>query len=717
MGVTWRQRAKVHWLHEGDKNTKSFYQYASERKRRNRIKRIVMEDGRVLEEEGDMLGAVSNFYHDLFTSHAGYNMDELLRGVSPRVTDEMNAALLKEFTYDEIKQGLDGIGNLKAPGEDGMSALFYKSFWSTIGDDVVREVKTFLEGGPMPATWNDTVVVLIPKVQNPEKLKDLRPISLCNVVYKIASKVLSNRLKIILSSIISENQSAFVPGRLITDNVLIAYEMNHFMQNKRSGRDAYAALKLDMSKAYDRVEWSFMEKLMKKIGFHDRWVDMIMKCISTVTYRIKVNGALTDQIRPSRGLRQGDPLSPYLFLLCAEGFSSLINDAEARGGIQGVTICEGAPSITHLLFADDSLLLLKANDENATQLRHVLQIYEMCSGQKINKDKSSIVFSKNTRQDVRDRFMQILDLTQEAASAKYLGLPVYMGKSKSRLFAYLKERLWKRIQGWKEKLLSKAGKETLIKAVAQAIPSYAMSCFDLTKSLCDEMSRMVCRYWWSQQDKENKLHWVSWEDMCRRKDEGGLGYRDLHLFNLAMLARQGWRILQNPDSLCARLLVAKYGVDGSILNAKEGPGVSYSWRSILRGIEALQKGLIWRVGDGTQIRIWEDPWVQNAVTRRPITPRGQTLLTRVEELLDPVTGTWDELMVREVFWEEDVPQILATKTNPGHDDRIAWHFDRKGVFSVKSAYHVLDDEKQLKKRRQQGEGSANTGQAKKGAVW
>ena len=160
----------------------------------------------------------------------------------------------------------------------------------------------------------------------------------------------------------------------------------------------------------------------------------------------------------------------------------MINDAEARGRIQGVTICAGAPSITHLLFADDSLLLLKANEENAAHLRHVLQIYETCSREKINNEKSSIVFSKNTTAQDRQNFMQTLELTQESRNEKYLGLPVYMGRLKANLFAYLKERLWKRIQGWKEKLLSKAGKETLIKAVAQAIPAYAMSCFDLTKS-------------------------------------------------------------------------------------------------------------------------------------------------------------------------------------------------------------------------------------------
>lgn len=141
----------------------------------------------------------------------------------------MNGILLKEFSDEEIKQGLDNIGHLKAAGDHGMPAIFYKAFWETIGDDVTKEVRNFLEGGPMAESWNDTVVVLIPKVQNPEKLKDPRPISLCNVVYKITSKVLSNLLKIILPEIISQNQSAFVPRCLITDNVLIAYEMNHFM--------------------------------------------------------------------------------------------------------------------------------------------------------------------------------------------------------------------------------------------------------------------------------------------------------------------------------------------------------------------------------------------------------------------------------------------------------------------------------------------------------
>jgi len=162
--------------------------------------------------------------------------------------------------------------------------------------------------------------------------------------------------------------------------------------------------------------------------------------------------------------------------------------------------------------------------------------------------------------------MNALDIAVEARNGKYLGLPVYMGRSKEKTFSYLKDRVWKRIQGWKEKLLSRAGKEILIKAVAQAIPSYAMSCFDLTKTLCDVISAMICRFWWAQQDNEHKMHWVSKEKLCTRKEKGGLGFRDLHLFNIAMLARQGWRLISNPESLCAQVLRARYFPNGDLLS-------------------------------------------------------------------------------------------------------------------------------------------------------
>jgi hypothetical protein len=622
----------------------------------------------------------------------------------------MNEGLMQDCSSEEIKAVLDGMGDLKAPGSDGMPALFYNKFWGITGNDVVREVKALLNGGDMPKGWNETVVVLIPKVPSPEKLNDLRPINLCNVVYKIASKVLSNRLKCILPNIISLNQSAFVPGRLIKDNVMLAYELTHYMQNRRKGLDEYAALKLDMSKSYDRVKWDFLRQMMLKLGFHQNWVKVVMNIVSTVTYRVKVNGDLTDEIIPERGLRQGDPLSLYHFLICAEAFSTLLNAAEERGVIKGVRVCPEAPSINHLLFADDSLLLFKIDDQSTSHLQHILSLYEDCSGKMINKDKCSVMFSSNTREGVRTNIMQSLDIRAEARNEKYLGLPIYMGKSKVQTFNCLKDRIWKRIQGWKEKLLSKAGKDVLIKAVAQSIPTYAMSCFDLTKTLCDDIGMMIAHFLWSQQEKENKIHWLSWELMCCRKEKGGQGYRDLHLFNLAMLARQGWRLLLEPDSLCAQVLRSKYYPDGELLNSVEKPGFSYSWRSIVCGLKAVKEGMIWRVGDGTHINIWEDPWLPRGTTRRPITPRGRSILNKVSDLIDPYTGTWDKELIHDIFWEEYVKHILAIPIKRGEEDTPAWHYDTRGIFSVKSAYHVLSDNRDHEQTKQIGETSslANT---------
>lgn len=326
------------------------------------------------------------------------------------------------------------------------------------------------------------------------------------------------------------------------------------------------------------------------------------------------------------------------------------------------------------------------------------------------------MFSKNTPSETRERLLAELEIGSEARNEKYLGLPVYMGKSKTQTFAYLKERVWKRIQGWKEKCLSGAGKDVLIKAVAQAIPAYAMCCFDLTKTLCDDIGRMICRYWWAQQENENKMHWLSWERMCSRKKKGGMGYRDLHLFNLAMLARQGWCLIMDPESLCAQVWRAKYFPNGDLSEVQEKPGISYSWRSILRGICALKEGLIWRVGDGTKINISSDPWIPNKITRRSMTPRGMTILSKVSELISPITGTWDEELIHEVFWPEDAQHILTIPIKLGYDDMVAWHFDPRGLFSVKSVYHVLEDKREQSKVKQVG--SSSTGDDEGAAeVW
>ena len=397
------------------------------------------------------------------------------------------------------------------------------------------------------------------------------------MIYKIISKVLANRLKQILPQIISPTQSAFVPGWLITDNVLVAYETLHAMHCQKKGKKGSLALKLDISKAYDQVEWPFLHGVMSKLGFLERWISRVMECVTTLSFSILINGKPYGNISPSRGLRQGDPLSPYLFLLCVEGFTSLLTRAEMEGRITGVSICRRAPTISNLLFADDSLLFCQTAHREVEEITKILQVYAGASGQAINMDKSSIYFSSNTPKLQRAWVKSTLGVKEVEKFESYLGLPTLFGRAKNQTFSFLKDRVWKKLQGWKGLMLSRAGKEVLIKAMAQSIPTYTMGVFQLPKSLCDDLEGMYTKFWWGQVGNKRKIHWKSWSSLTISKKEGGMGFQDLRSFNLAMLAKQGWRLIHENGSLLSLCFKAKYFPRCHFLDAAVPLNCSYVW--------------------------------------------------------------------------------------------------------------------------------------------
>lgn len=377
--IFWRQRSKQLWLHSGDQNSKYFHAAASSRRRNNQIYRLQNDDGHWVDWDNGLADLMSSCFTEIFTAGSSDYAD-IMQLIPTTIYDQQNEELLQPISNAEVKTALFQVHLDKSPGPDGMTPGFYQKHWSIVGPDVVNLVKDFFDTASIPQGLNETALVLISKKKCPTKMTELRPISLCKVLIKIITKVIVNRMKKLLGLIISENQSAFISGRLITDNVMISYEVMHYLKRKKRGKDGFMALKLDMSKAFDRIEWGYLKAILLRMGFNERWVLLIQTCITNVSYQVVHHKHEIGPIIPSCGLRQGDPLSPFLFIICTQGISALIPHYETLKWIQGVRICRKAPSITHMLFADDSYIYCQATENEAQRIAELLQTFERASG-------------------------------------------------------------------------------------------------------------------------------------------------------------------------------------------------------------------------------------------------------------------------------------------------------------------------------------------------
>ncbi|CAL1375269.1 unnamed protein product [Linum trigynum] len=405
-----------------------------------------------------------------------------------------------------------------------------------------------------------------------------------------------------------------------------------------------------------------------------------------------MNGTPYGFFKPTRGLRQGDPLSPLLFVLCTEGFAALLRRAVNEGKLEGIKVAPRAPRISHLFFADDSYLFLRGSLSQCENLIDVLNEYEELSGQRVNLEKSAVCFSKNVAIPDQEFLAQILGVGAVGVQDKYLGLPTLIAQSKMATFRYVEERLLARLQGWARRTLSLAAKEILLKSVASALPLHVMSCFKLPLSLCRALDRLVARFWWGVEDGRTRLRWMSWRKMCRSKHDGGMGFRRFKHFNQALLAKIGWRILEDPSSLLARVYKGKYFPTGSFLSATARSRPSWGWQSVLYGRQLLLRGLRWQVGNGRSVSALEDSWVPALHPQPPLAnplvlPREGIL--KVADLLCPGEGRWSEEKLCQWFSPASIKAIKAIPlSRQDIGDKLIWHETGDGVFSVKSAYHL-----------------------------
>ncbi|XP_027152430.1 uncharacterized protein LOC113752516 [Coffea eugenioides] len=422
------------------------------------------------------------------------------------------------------------------------------------------------------------------------------------------------------------------------------------------------AIKLDMAKAYDRVEWHFLQAMMQKMGFCPQWINWITSCMKSVTYSFNCNGEIKGFVTPGRGIRQGDPLSRYLFLIRSEGFSSLLRKAEGRNEIKGLRISRQGPIITHLFFADDSLIFCKASIHQANEIMKLLKTYEEASGQLINLDKSTVFFSKNMNLEQRKEICSALGGMVEMTQEKYLGLPMVITRTKDQVFGFIRDNIRRKLQDWKN------------------------------KKLCKDITASMANYWWGETDGKSKMHWLSWKKVALKKSEGGLGFKDIEAFNKALLGKQIWRVLTNPNLLISRVLRAKYFPKDSIFKCKPQKNVSWIWQSLLGARSLVEKGVIKRIGNGRSTNIWEYKWIPGSSSGKPSTPRPlNSSLKIVHELI--IQKRWDRNTIFRVFNQSDGERILSIPISSiGREDSYFWQHNAGGCYSVSSGYKLLMEE-------------------------
>ena len=305
----------------------------------------------------------------------------------------------------------------------------------------------------------------------------------------------------------------------------------------------------------------------------------------------------------------------------------------------------------------------------------------------MNLAKSAITFGAKVPDELKGVIKGVTGILKEGGSDSYLGLPEYFSGSKTEMLAYIYDKLKDRLSGYFVKLLSLGGKEVLIKAVAMAMPIYAMSCFKLTKKSCENLTKAMADFWWNSLEHKRKMHRMSWSKLSMAKDLGGLGFKDIQSFNQALLAKQAWRILNDPGSLFARVFQSRYFPNSDFLSANNGPRPSYAWRSIQFGKELLVLGIKKKLGNGNTIFVWVDAWIEDDIPRRPLMKNiFVDLLLCVDKLIDKENRCWNLNTLHDLFYEEDVRRILAMKPIFEEEDFWVWQYNKHGRYSFKSGY-------------------------------
>ncbi|XP_028757951.1 uncharacterized protein LOC114717017 [Neltuma alba] len=436
--LLWLQNSRNQWINDGDRNTKFYHTKALICRRRNRVLMLKTNENLWEANQTKLRTMVVDCFKNLYTPDQNSNMFGLGEGMFSPLPDSMLNMLDCPITKEETKQALFNMAPLKSPGADGLHALFFQSQWDITGETVFNEIRRIFEGGRTDPTLNRTLIALIPKTENAQTLKDFQPISLCTTFYKILTKIISKRLQSIMPLLTLPYQSSFIKGRSIIDNIIIAQEAIHSMRRK-SGKSGWMAIKVDLEKAFDRPSWDFVQDTLVAAKIPCNIIQIIMDCITSVSMQVLWNGCPTDSFYPQRGIRQGDPLSPYLSVLCIERFSQAIQHSVSSGAWKPIKLCHNGPSLSHLFFAYDLILSTSIFPSQVRVIQQVLSMFCLSSGQKVSEAKTKVFFSTNVdRQQARAICTQ-LGFNQTYNLGRYLGVPIIYKRVTKEAYHYIVE--------------------------------------------------------------------------------------------------------------------------------------------------------------------------------------------------------------------------------------------------------------------------------------
>ena len=410
------------------------------------------------------------------------------------VTEADNQMLLRIPLSAEIKDAVFALNGDGAPGLDGFGGHFYQTYWDIVGKDVVQFVQEFFQGGLLPNNINSNLIVLIPKVPGANSMGDYRPIALANFQFKIVTKIVADQLAYITSRIISIEQRGFVRDRNISDCIILASEAINSLDRNQFGGNI--ALKVDISKAFDTLDWNFLVLVLSNFGFETTFIDWILAILKFARLSILVNGRAVGFFACSRGVRQGDPLSPMLFCLAEEVLSRALSGSVVRGRLTPMSYCRGTTFPTHVLHADDIMIFCTGLKRNIRELISIFNKYSAISGQIVNNSKSRFFMGSMSVTRI-NMIANMLGFSVGTVPFLYLGCPIFQGKPKVIHLRSITDKIRKKLATWKGIILSIMGRVQLVKSIIHGMLVYSFHVYFWPRRLLRLLDSWIKNFIWS----------------------------------------------------------------------------------------------------------------------------------------------------------------------------------------------------------------------------